>query len=398
MGLFNMFKKKLEHKGFNSGLIVNSLDITNPDRLSRKTSIESNNGWVYGVTNLVANNIAFQKLKLYVKTNKNQAGVKNFETKVLNILEKKSLNLISDATVEQIIDYPAQTLIRNCNNYTDGFNLIYMTQLWMDLVGDAYWYIVKDTNNTPIEIHLLNALNMLVVPNSSSSSIQGYLFQGKNGNIAFSTDEIVKFSNSGITSKWYGTSPLMAQSGIVGGLKIAEGLEYSLLKNSGIPPLILKYKGNLTKPEIRTLELEWKRATTGNKNGNIKVMDSNFETENIAQELDKLLLKEYKIMNLKSICLAYGVPYSLIDTADQKKAGLDQILEMLSLNCVIPRLTRIEQVLNQQYLPMFDTTGDLRFHYDDPSPYSQKQEADILTSYVSGGILSVDEARGILGL
>jgi len=103
-------------------------------------------------------------------------------------------------------------------------------------------------------------------------------------------------------------------------------------------------------------------------------------------------------MNIKAIALAYGVPYSMIDSSDQKKAGLDQLLEMMAINCVQPRLTRIQEVLNQQYLPLFDASGELVFCFDDPSPKAPEKEANVINSYVGSGVITVDEARDMLGL
>ncbi len=74
------------------------------------------------------------------------------------------------------------------------------------------------------------------------------------------------------------------------------------------------------------------------------------------------------------------------------------MLECLAVNCVQPRLTRIQEVLNQQYIPLFDNTGDLMFVYNDPSPKAPQEEAEVLNTYVTSGILTVDEARIALGL
>jgi HK97 family phage portal protein len=404
MGLFSRKENKTvnvepEQKSF-GGLLTSSLDVTKPRQISRNGAVGEYTGWVYGITNLVANNVASQQVHLYATTPEGQKGVTNFRTKSLNVFEKKELTIsIEGADIEEIYGHPASQLLKLVNGYTDGFNLMYLTQLWMDLVGDAYWLIIKDNFDLPVEIQLLNPTLTQVVPNATQTDIKGYLYQVKNGKkIKFKKEDVVRFSMPNPNNKWYGVSPLIAQSGILSTLKQAEHLEYALLKNAGVPPLLLKYDGQLTPKEVRILENEWKKATTGNRQGNIKVIDANFTVEKIAQSMQDLMMTETTVLNLKAIALAYGVPYSFIDTSDQKKAGLDQLLEMMAINCVQPRLTRIQEVLNQQYIPLFDVSGDLKFAYDDPSPDAPKDEAAVINSYVKHGVMLKNEARTMLGL
>jgi len=402
MGIFTKKTAAIqpEEKNFGGGMMTSTLDITKPKTLNRQQSTQEFTGWVYGITNMVGNNVAEQPLKLYATTAEGQNKISNFKTKTLTPYEMKQIRVSGDGDeVEQIYNHPAQDLLNVVNGYTDGFNLMYLTQLWQDIVGDAYWLIVKDKQGIPSEIQVLNPLLTQVVPNATGTDIKGYLYQIKDGKkVRLHKEDVIRFSMPNINSKWYGISPLIAQSGILSSLKQSEHLEFSLLKNAGVPPLLLKYNGQLTKKEIRILENEWKKATTGNRSGNIKVVDANFDVENIAQNMEELMMEASKVMNLKAIALAYGVPYSMIDTSDQKKAGLDQLLEMMAINCVQPRLTRIQQVLNQQYLPLFDTSGDLKFVFDDPSPKAPKEEAEVINSYVTTDVITIDEARNMLGL
>jgi HK97 family phage portal protein len=397
MGLFS--RKQPETKS-STGMLASTLDITKPKQVSRNASTGEFEGWVYGITNLVSNAVASQPLKLYATSTGNQKSITNFRTKMISPWERKELSISADGDrVEQVYGHPAQELLKVVNNYTDGFNLMYLTSLWMDLLGDCYWLIQRDTTGTPSAIHLLNPVVTRVVPNAAQTDIRGYLVQMKGGKtVKYRAEDVIRFSMPNPNSRWYGISPLIAQSSALASLHQAEKLEFSLMKNAGVPPMILKYSGQLSKAEMRVLETEWRKATTGNKSGNVKVLDADFSTETIAMNLQEMMMTETKVFNLKALALAYGIPYSMIDSSDQKKAGLDQLLEMQARNSTQPRLTRIQEVLNQQYVPMFDDSGDLMFGFDDPSPDAPEQEAKTIDIYVKRNVITINEAREILGL
>ena len=121
----NFVKKDEEKKTF-GGMIKNNFDISAPKGLNRATAVGTFNGWLYGITNLVSNNVSEQTLKLYAKTAKNQSKITNFKTLPVNLIKQKSLDIITDGSVEQLVNHPAQELLRTVNNYTDNFNLIYV--------------------------------------------------------------------------------------------------------------------------------------------------------------------------------------------------------------------------------------------------------------------------------
>lgn len=404
MPLIDLFKKNkgsqdIEEKSICSGIIQSTFDGASFSGVSRENSVSKNTGWLAGITSIIANNVAQVPLSLYVKTESDQGKLVNYKTIQPSIKNKQRITKsISDGVeIEMLIDHPAAKLLKSVNNYTDGYNLFYLTQLWLDIVGDAYWYVIKDSKGVPQEIHIINPVYMRVVPNQTNNAIQGYYYSNGTDNVSFTPDEIVRFSNGSLTSRWYGQSPLRYVANTLEKMEQIDKLELSMLKNYGVPPLLLTYKGELTKNQIRDLELQWKRSTTNKNAGGAKVINGDVTVTKIAQTLSELMFDEQTIMNIKQLCLVYGVPYSFIDSTDQLKAGLDQMLEFMAINCVQPRLTRLEEVLNQQYIPMFDDSGDLFFKFDDPSPANKLNDAKIYEVYAKNGILTKDEIRSMLG-
>lgn len=395
----NRLSPEAEQKSICGGIIQSTFDSSGFKGISTAQAVQENKGWIFGVTNLIGNNIAQVPLNLYAKTNQGQGQIKNFVTKSIEphkrLTFQKKLSINAD--IQQLIDHPASKLLKTVNNYVDGFNLLYLTQVWLDVCGNAYWYVVKDSKGVPVQIHIINPVGMVVVPNSTNTAIQGYYYQSGTDRVSFNVDEIVRFTNASLQSRWYGASPLSQISNNIEKTKQINKLEMAMLKNYGVPPLLLTYKGELTKNQIRDLELQWKRATTNKNAGGAKVLNGDITVNKIAQSISEMMFNEQIIMSLKEVSLAYGVPYSMIDSSDQKKAGLDQILEMMAINCIQPRLARIEQAINQQYTPMFDASGDLFFKFEDPSPSNKLNDSEIYANYVNSGILLKNEVRTMLG-
>jgi len=382
------------------GVLINSnFDGGNFSRLSKSNAVDKNTGWLYGITSLIASNVAYNTLCLYAKTDEQQGKIANYKTIKPSMINKIKLNksISNSGDIEQLVNHPAEVLLHTVNNYMDGFNLMYTTQLWLDIIGDCYWYIVKDKSGIPTEIHIINPLFMTVVPNEKQTKIMGYIYKSTGNSVSFDVDEIVRFTAGSLTGKWYGQSPIMAIGHTIEMMEQIDKLELAMLKNYGVPPLALIYKNDLNVNQIRQLEVEWKKSTTNKNAGGVKVINGDVSIEKIAQSISEMMFTEQTIVNIKQIAFCYGVPYSFIDSTSQLKAGLDQMLEMFARNCLQPRLKRIEESLNQQYIPMFDDSSDMFFKFEDPSPENKKNDADIYTSYVNAGILSVDEVRETLG-
>ena len=108
-----------------------------------------------------------------------------------------------------------------------------LTNTWVDLYGDAYWYVVKDSSGTPIEIHILDPKRVTVLVDKNMTEVKGYAYKrmkkgGEEDIVLFVPEEVVHFTNPSITNRFMGESPLAALATPVKKLALSNRLEISV--------------------------------------------------------------------------------------------------------------------------------------------------------------------------
>jgi HK97 family phage portal protein len=383
-----LFSKK-EQKNFGSASFINTYNNKHaPQIIDKSQRLNEYRGWIQGIITLIAQNIAQVDLDLYADQIDANNKIVNFRT-----IRRKAY---SQDTSVKIEDHPAEELLETASNYMDGFSLMQLTQTLIDLFGNCYWWVEK-INNVPSAIHILDTQKVSILTNEAQTKIVGYVYKqdGKDP-ITFMPEEIVNFCANTPFSRFYGDSPLRGLALANSKMDLGSKLEYQILKNNGVPLVLLTCETTLSPSDIRIIEEQFGKSQKGNSGG-VKVLDKRFTLDTIDVDISKLMVNEQQQWDLKQIAFNFGVPYALIDTTNQLKAGLDETFKLFNQNCLKPRLKKIEQALNSQYLPMWTDDSTVYFEYEDIDPENEKQDADIMVAYVSGKILTPNEARAELG-
>jgi len=408
MSIFDIFKSKkindIEEKALTpqavlskEPIFVNQNKWVDKKELSQEQMLEQYKSWSFICSRLNGESVASSKLRLYVKTNKGQGKVKNFDTKAINV---KKFNSIQKAIgkaneveqIEEIYDHPALNLLYTVHDFSNYFDNMQMTQTYLDLTGNAYWYITKDAIGTPIGIYQMRPDLTKVVP-GKQKLVKGYIYGNKEAS-ALRTDEVIKFYVPNPSNPWYGQSCISAGSAEVSRNNLYNTYENSNLQNSGRPDFAVKYDGQLQKEEIKRLTYEWNRLYQGAQNAQkIKIMDSNWSIEKLSFTPKDMEYLQGRLYTKKDIASIFGVPFGLLDSSDELKAGLDNILAYYQRFAITPRLRRIQETLNEQYIPLFDNSGSLFFMFDDVVDDDKSFKVTKNVAYVNAGILSINEAR-----
>ena len=113
--------------------------------------------WVYACANRNAINSAQVPLNLFVakptgaKNNSRFRTIKPNKETVGYLKSSPSTRqyVVRAAEIEQLLEHPFIDLIQNVNEFMNGFELFETTFLFLELTGNAYWYIgPNDTDST----------------------------------------------------------------------------------------------------------------------------------------------------------------------------------------------------------------------------------------------------------
>src|SRR3954471_15984055 len=123
-------------------------------------------GWVYACVNAIAEAFSDIELSLQQKT-------------------KDGWN--------DIPDHAALDLLHKVNAFQSFLDLTYATQAYLELDGNAFWYIPRNGKQVPAEIWYLDPTKVAIVK-SETDYIGGYIYTNEKGQkIPFEPSEIIHF-------------------------------------------------------------------------------------------------------------------------------------------------------------------------------------------------------------
>jgi len=391
---------------------INQPNKVNP--LSPSNIMTQLRSWIYTCSSINASAVASQDLRLYATVE--EAANNKFLHKTLPV-SKQKFEYIKETTyksmarvrtaddVVEIVEHPLIDLLQNMNAFNNNYEYFELTSMYLDLIGDTYWYIKRDNFGMPDEIWVLQGQYMKIVP-AKRNFIKGYLYgQLKDGTkndglIKFKQDEIIHFKTPNPNSLYYGMGAAQAVMSAISRMNSMDTSEQARLNNMGRPDFVVGYKGGkLDSSEIKKVERMWNNAFGGpSKDGKIKVMDEDFDLETLGFSPRDMEYLSGRVWSLKEIAGAFGVPYSMLDSSDAKKATSEIAERTYAKNTILPKITRIAEKLNEKLVPLYDPSGRMFLQYDNPVPEDRELLLKENTEYVKGGIITVNEARLRMGL
>ncbi len=364
--------------------------------------------WVYACANRNAINSAQVPLNLFVAKPTGTKSNSRFKTVKPN---KETLNYLTNspstkqivaraADVEQLLEHPFIELIQNVNEFMNGFELFEITYLYLELTGNAYWFIERDVFGKPVELWPLMPQYMKPILHNRKFVV-GYEFSINNVNKFFyEFDEIIHFKYPNPKDPFIGMGKLEAcvvAADLYGEMNI---YETALLKNSGRPDMAMvlpESAGTPTADEQARLRRTWYRRHGGTrKTGNLAILSGGAKLESLTFKPKEMNFLKGRDTTLQEIAGVFGVPMSKLVTKDVNRANAETGNYTYSKDTILPMLRRVEQKINEQLMPMFDE--NLFVSYENPVPQDKEFDLKERTENISSGYTTINEERAKNGL
>lgn len=297
---------------------------------------------------------------------------------------------------------PINQLFTRVNQQTteEAFKEITLTSL--ELQGNSYWWIVRDSLRIPREMFHLRPDWVTIIPDSNGY-VKGYIFENGAQKERFEPEEILHIKYHDPRSYFYGLSPIAAATVTVQASIYAKLFQKSFFINSSRPAGILKTDQPLNPQDIDRIEKMWKQAHSGPKNAfRTAIMSRGLEYQAIGlnqQESDFInQLQNFaeRIMGIFKVPPVMGAVYkeSHYNNADiQRKIFWEEVLSA-KLNMIAGQINEflVFPIWGEDYRVAFDYSG---------IEVLQEKEDAIIERYrnaVSGGLMTPNEVRGKMGL
>lgn len=326
--------------------IVMSLPV--PPGKKASDYLKAYKSWVYTSTGAIAQEVAAIKLHLF---------------------RRKMVGKKVEAV--EVTQHEALSLLHDVNKFMTFYDLVFMTEAYQGLTGEAFWLLLKDAGGKPVEVWPLRPDWVKVIP-SKEEFIVGYKYLPGGSmvdTVDLKRDEVIHFKDFNPESPYRGRGMVQAAAMDIDIDEFSAEWNRVFFYNSAMPSLVFMTKKKLKKAEIDRFMKEWYASFGGRRQAHKIGFLGGFEGEMkpISQNIKDMDFAEQRKMMRDNILSTFKVPKTVLGiTEDVNRANAEATTRAFMERTITPRMRRFVYHLNEFYLPHWD--GDLFFDFDDPSP------------------------------
>ena len=294
--------------------------------------------------------------------------------------------------------HPFLDLLDHVNPVHTRWDLWAATAEFLELTGNAYWYVVADRLGTPREIWPLHSQRVKVIPDKRTL-IGAYEYTVSPGRtIRFERREIVHFRYPNPHGLYYGWSPLQAAAEAVDAHEQMLTAQWAAFQQGVQPPKVFFTTPQIISDEATLRRLQERleaRYSGAESNQRVMVAHGGLKPERLSltpQEMDFL---QSRRATRDEILAVFGVPAAVAGLSDDvNRASADAMERIFVRHTVAPKLDLIGQAIQQDLLAAYPAT--LRVEFEAILPEDRDQTRKDAVAAFDRGAMSVNELREAL--
>lgn len=284
-------------------------------------------------------------------------------------------------------NHPLELLLERPNPFLSGFELIEQTLGFLELTGNAYWYLAGD-GGTPTEIWTLRPDRVAVVPHPERH-IAGYLYEAGGIRVPLAPEEVVHFKRWHPSNDYTGLSPVAAARIAIDGDRAMAGWNRAAFsEDRGVPAGIVSINEYVSDADFERIKREWRASYGGGQRRTAFLRGAGIEWKSIGLSHTDLDFLSGRKAHRDEILSIFGVPVGLID-ANATEANATVAERQFIERTLYPKLVRLAQKITRDLLPFWG--NDYVAAFDDIRPTDSA--ARIAEIAAARGILTPDELR-----
>lgn len=266
------------------------------------------------------------------------------------------------------------------NPFMTSHRFVETFQQHIDLTGKAFWVVAR-VGTIPVEVWPVRPDRIYPVP-SRGEFIRGYVYCGPDGEeIPLRREDVTPLIWPAPLDVYDGMGPLPSLAADIRGESAQREWQKNFFRNSAQPGGIIETGGPLGETQFEELLDRWNRSHRGISNaGRVGVLEQGKFTPLSYSQKDMQFVESRGITK-QAILDAYGMPkFGIGDVTDVNRASAVASRGWIAESLTIPRLDRIKDALNTDFLEMFGMEKTHEFDYDNPVPEDQETENATLTA------------------
>lgn len=356
-----------------NGKFIPSVGIANmpiPPSWKAIDQLNSYESWVYTCINAIAQEVASVRLKLY---------------------KKKYIR--GELEIDEVTEHEALSLLYSVNPYSNYYLHIYETVIYLYLLGEAYWAVLRN-GQKPVSLWTLRPDYMTVVP-SAEKLIAMYRYRVAANNVMeLQPEDVIPFRLPNPKTPYRGQSPVQSAARAVDTDKFSADWNRNFFFNSAIPNLIMTTDKDLKEDAVNRLLAMWVAKFQGTANAHkVAFLTSGFKPTVIGQTGREMDFIEQRKAMRDEILAMFKVPKTVLGLSEDVNRANAEATNLAFLGrTVTPAIKMLIAHLNEFYLREW-ADEDLFFDFDDPSPEDTDLKMKIYESGLKNGWLTINEVR-----
>lgn len=355
---------------------IGSIAFASPPR-KQFESLQAYVGWVYACAKARAFDVRQIKLHLY-RTKNRKTG-----------------------EVEEVFDHEVLSLLRLVNPWTSFRDLIEQTQIYKDLAGESFWWLVRNGEGSKskiVQIWLLRP-DWMRIEGSKENFVEKYIYQAPGRDaITFTPDEIIHHKEFNPTDMMRGMSVVKAAATTIDAETFAEEYNRKFFENSAIPSVVLQTEQRLDEAIVKRMRAQWyNEYGSKDKAHKVAILEGGLDIKpfSISQK-DMEFLAGMNFSRDKILAL-FGVPKTVLGiTEDVTVSNAEATDYVFQKRVVKPLMEKLVDTLNEFLLSKYG--DDLFFGFDDPVPENEDSKLKKYQGLFAMGAITPNEIRAEEGL
>jgi HK97 family phage portal protein len=364
--------------------------------------------WVYICSSLNARSCASVPLRLYGTTTTKGKKIKwagtdvNVHTRPITKARRKEFEstrhlqpyITKAADVEEIVEHPFLELIKNVNPFSNMSDLLELTVMFMDLTGDAYWYMPRNGAGVPGQLWILPSQYVTAIAGKTLDTfIEGYKFQRGNSSVILPMEDVIPFSYPNPKSQITGFAPVLGIADEVYNYSQMNIYEASLFENKARVDGLFEVDSTIPMAQVERAKEKFAAEFAGTQAaGKRPLLPPGMKFTKTSMTAEEISFVEGRKLTREAISAGLDVPMSLLDP-NSIRSNVDGAALFHAKYGITPRLRKIEEKLNERLLPLYDSGTGMFCAFDDVVPEDKEFQLRARQAGVGTAWLTIDEAR-----
>ncbi|KUN03153.1 hypothetical protein AQI95_24660 [Streptomyces yokosukanensis] len=280
----------------------------------------------------------------------------------------------------EVIKHQAISVWQRPNPFMSGFQLRELAQTYLDLTGEAYLIVQRDSRATfPTGLWPVRPDRIDPIP-SRDDYLAGYVYRGPSGEaVPLQPNEVIQVKYPNPFDPYRGLGPIQAILVDIDAARYSAQWNRNFFLNSATPGGVIQVDRRLSDDEWNEFTSRWREAHRG-----VGAAHRVAVLEQGAQWVpNSMSMKDMDFGNLRNVSRdvireAFSIHKAILGTTDDvNRANSVTAQEHFESFLLTDRLDRWRDTLNCCYLPLFGSTGEgVELDYEDP--VTSNREADAL--------------------